>query len=278
MTVIVVARNVIRLRNVLLFGEFMNIFVKKAGRSSLKSEKKKNISILEKEVRDILQRMNGAIIAEALGIGVIDERQDCQDAPHREDIPEEYSAFSEHNTLSGPFFDSAKVPSKPKRRRHEPRDDLPPSWGNVPDNVGKKGRRKNAARMERGAQEQAAEDDPDDWFGNLKNARSRGMNQRDEDRKAGPTRKLAFGKSLLESTRHFRPPSPPKLLDRIGDTYYSRNSERHDSSRKFDRGHSGRDDRSERDRNRSRDRDRDRDRYRRDRDSTGPRYKGGYSR
>ncbi|KAG6854799.1 hypothetical protein C0991_001226 [Blastosporella zonata] len=203
---------------------------------------------------------------------------DCQDMPHREDIPDEFSAFSEHNTLSGPFFDSVPERSALKRLRREPRDweshnDLPPSWGNVPDNVGKKGRRDNAAKMERRAQEQAVEDDPDDWFGNPQNARNRGTGQKNDSQKADPPRKMAFGKSLQESTRYFHPPSPPKLLDRIGDAYYS-DSRRRDSrdmrpSRKPDRDHR-RDDRYER--------DRERDRDRRRRDGAGPRYKGGYSR
>ncbi|KAG5727492.1 hypothetical protein E4T56_gene11992 [Termitomyces sp. T112] len=203
---------------------------------------------------------------------------DCEDVPHRESVPDEYSAFSEHNTLSGPFFDSATEPSSSKIRRREHRDrdsyyDLPPSWGNVPDHVGKKGRRDNTAKMERRAQEQAAADDPDDWFGNARNVRSRGVTQ-NSDRKPNLSKKLKFGKSLQESTRHFCPPSPPKLLDRIGDVYYAgqSRSERQSSRdagppRKPNRNYK-RDDRYEH----------ERDRDRRRRDDIGPRYKGGYSR
>ncbi|KAG6861595.1 hypothetical protein C0995_014502 [Termitomyces sp. Mi166 len=202
---------------------------------------------------------------------------DCEDVPHREDVPDEYSAFSEHNTLSGPFFDSVTERSALKTRRHERRDrdpyyGLPPSWGNVPDNVGKKGRRDNTAKMERRAQEQAIEDDPDDWFGNPQNARSRGIARNNSDRKSNLPKKLTFGKSLQESTRHFRPPSPPKLLNRIGDVYYTgqSRSERRSSRdtgppRKPNRDHK-RDDRHEHDSD-----------WRR-RNDAGPRYKGGYSR
>ncbi|KAG6829738.1 hypothetical protein H0H87_010370 [Tephrocybe sp. NHM501043] len=199
---------------------------------------------------------------------------DCQDVPHREDIPEEYSAFSEHNTLSGPFFDVERPAPKSRRReRFEPHDHLPPSWGNVPDNVGKKGRKDNAAKMERKARE-AIEDDPDDWFGNPQNARNRGStttttrnNSSNSTRKPdrNPPKKLSFGKSLQDSAKHFRPPSPPKLLDRIGDSYYSsssrsagRSSRDYRAPRKSDRDYM-RDNRYERDHDRDRDRARDRD-------------------
>ncbi|KAG6884709.1 hypothetical protein C0993_008777 [Termitomyces sp. T159_Od127] len=198
---------------------------------------------------------------------------DCEDVPHREDVPNEYSAFSEHNTSSGPFFDSVTETSASQSRRRERRNrdpyyDLPPSWGHVPENVGRKGRRENTAQMERRAQEQAAEDDPDDWFGNPQNARSRGVAPNNSGRKSNPPKKLVFGKSLEESAKHFRPPSPPRLLDRIGGVYYADQSRPEKNLRdaglpRKPRRKPKRDERSERDRRR---------------DDVGPRYRGGYSR
>ncbi|KAG6850044.1 hypothetical protein H0H93_002053 [Arthromyces matolae] len=146
---------------------------------------------------------------------------DCEDLSYREDIPDEYSAFSEHNTLSGPFFDSDRDRSTRHRedRELDPYSDLPPSWGNVPENVGRRGRRDNAAKMERKAREQAEEEDTEDWFGKPQSARNRSTKTKSNDRKSNPPKKLTFGKTLQESTKHFRSPSPPKLLDRIGDVY-----------------------------------------------------------
>lgn len=202
--------------------------------------------------------------------------QDCEDVPHRQDVPDEYSAFSEHNTLSGPFFDSVTEPTASQSRRRERRNrdpyyDLPPSWGHVPDNVGQKGRRDNTAKMERRAQEQAAEDDPDDWFGNSHNARNRGIARNNSGRKSNPPKKLVFGKSLEESTKHFRPPSPPKLLDRIGDVYYAGQSRSEKSLTEAGPPRKPKRDVKRNDRN-------ERDRELRWRDGVGPRYKGGYSR
>ncbi|KAG5646582.1 hypothetical protein DXG03_002885 [Asterophora parasitica] len=145
---------------------------------------------------------------------------DCQDVPHREDAPNEFSAFSEHNTLSGPFFDA--LGDRPeKKQSRKPRDwetgnDLPPTWGNVPDNVGKQGRRNNAAKLRRKAQEEAAQDDHDDWFGNIANP-LRGLNG---NLASSAPKKITFGKSIQESSRHFPPPPPPPtLLDRLSNSY-----------------------------------------------------------
>ncbi|KAF5388025.1 hypothetical protein D9615_000391 [Tricholomella constricta] len=207
---------------------------------------------------------------------------DCQDLPHRDDLPNEFSAFSEHSTLSGPFSDMTMNHAEAKSRRREPRDweltnDYPASWGNVPENVGRQGRRNNAAKMERKAQEQAAEDDPDDWFGNPKNARNRGVPQTNGTRSP---KKITFGKSIQESSRHFQPPSPPSLLERLGDSYRGSeiHSKRHRSGsiqrpRKSDHGHSSHSRHDDRYRP-----ERDRERDWRRRDDSGPRYRGGYLR
>ncbi|RDB22705.1 Protein air1 [Hypsizygus marmoreus] len=213
---------------------------------------------------------------------------DCQDIPHQADLPNESSAFSIHNTLSGPFFDAAAEPTPSTSRRRGPRDweqdnGLPQDWGrNVPENVGRQARRNNIAKMEQRVKEQAVEDDPDDWFGNSRNARNRGAPQGNGNGNRPPTapKKMSFGKSLQDSGRQFQPPPPPpSLLDRLGDSYRGDSRSRyHDRSsdsrsrRQSDNHYTPPSRRADVYRP-----DRERDRYRR-REDSGPRYKGGYSR
>ncbi|EPQ59218.1 hypothetical protein GLOTRDRAFT_136148 [Gloeophyllum trabeum ATCC 11539] len=104
---------------------------------------------------------------------------DCNSLPHPPDHPLEPSAFSSYNIMSGPFFDATTSLSKGKARRPrdwETSDHVGDGWGfNAPMNVGKQGRKKDRARMEQVAKHQEEEEDPDDWFGNPRNARNRGM-------------------------------------------------------------------------------------------------------
>lgn len=103
--------------------------------------------------------------------------QDCEVVQHPPDFPIEPSAFSSYNTLSGPFSDA---PVQIQRHRRELRDwendtTIPDRWGfDAPNNVGRQAKNKNKARLEERARE-LEEDDPDDWFGNPRNARSRGV-------------------------------------------------------------------------------------------------------
>ena len=188
--------------------------------------------------------------------------------------------------MCGPFYDPEKEPATTYKdpRSHRRNDDIFDDWSkDVPSEVGKQGRRKNMARLEKRAREQE-QDDEDNWFdkpGALK-IRSQAKhddNKRDEPRKAS---KFSFGKSVAEAGRRIgrEDSKPPSLLSRITD----------------DRGGRGRDDERDRDRDRYRNRDkydrydrdsdrrrwRDRDReseyYERGRDryQNRPRYKGGY--
>lgn len=143
--------------------------------------------------------------------------------------------------------------------------------------MGKQARRKNIAKLEKRAQEQAVDDDPDDWFGNSRKDRRQNPPNRNNE----PGSKISFGKSLQDAGRQFQPPPPtkPNLLDRLGDNIHrghSRDQTSRSSSRRHDRDYGSR---SHYDSYAppGRDRNRDRDRYR-PREEPGPRYKGGYRR
>ncbi|KAG5637770.1 hypothetical protein H0H81_003271 [Sphagnurus paluster] len=196
---------------------------------------------------------------------------DCHDMPHHEDFPNEPSAFSEHNTLSGPFYDTYASNLYDRK----PRD-----WELlVPENVGKKGRKDQLLRMERKAREQVSREDTNDWFENPKNTRTRRVPQPNV-RTPEPPKKLTFGKSIHESVRHLGRQSRPSLLERLGNTYLSSESQskpqissRPQSLRKPDHGyhsHSSRYDRSHRNSDHKADW--------RGREDPGPRYRGRYSR
>ncbi|KAI0371528.1 hypothetical protein BV20DRAFT_1120573 [Pilatotrama ljubarskyi] len=97
---------------------------------------------------------------------------DCNDRPKMFDVPREPSAFSLYNILSGPFSAEASRPSKRAPRDWETASAFADGFGFVaPMEVGKQGRKKERARLERRAREIEAEDEEDDWFGS---ARSRG--------------------------------------------------------------------------------------------------------
>lgn len=172
------------------------------------------------------------------------------------------------------------MPSTSSRR--EPRDweqanDLPRDWGNdAPDNVGKQSRRKNVAKMEKRAQEQAVDDDPDDWFVNSRRERNHGGPQSRSNAPSGPKR-MSFGKSLQDAGRQFQPPpsSKPSLLERLEDNAHRGHS--HDQSSRSSRSKHDRDYRSHNHSRRDDKYGQDRDRYHR-REEPGPRYKGGYRR
>jgi len=180
--------------------------------------------------------------------------------------------------MSGPFDPATELKPSSSRRR-EPRD-----WEREFDssiNVGKEGRKNARARLEKKAQEQEANNDPDDWFGNPRNARNRGM---DTSSHRGGTKgpppgvkKLSF--VVKDASRQFQPPSsaPPtgprhrrpsdSLLDRLGGV-----EDRGDPRRRHrDRpSHSGENYGSSKRRSGVNGRAEGRER--------GPRYKGGYAR
>ena len=121
--------------------------------------------------------------------------KDCQEVSHVYDRPQEPSAFSLHNTASGPFYDQSKEPA------HYVSDDRDfnydaqalDDWStNVPSNVGKQGRNKDRAKLEKRFREQEANDD--DWFANPGNART-STNVRSG---IPPAKKMTFKPGLLD--------------------------------------------------------------------------------
>ncbi|KAH9173391.1 hypothetical protein EDB89DRAFT_724666 [Lactarius sanguifluus] len=183
---------------------------------------------------------------------------DCKD-PRPHDTLSAPSAFGQFNTFTGPFSDSVAAPPVHARapRDWETSQSFGDGWGgNAPINVGKRARNKDRMRMEQRALEIEELADPDDWFGNARNVRNRGMaggsTRRDRDRdRGGGTKDVKI--RFLETAND--PPLPgPSLLDRVHIDYdYDRRSRRYRDQR------DGRDhgERHHRDRDRERDRDRD---------------------
>ncbi|GJE87490.1 hypothetical protein PsYK624_035730 [Phanerochaete sordida] len=92
---------------------------------------------------------------------------DCQANSLGHDRPLDPSAFSTYNINTGPFAD-AKNPQPRKPGKAASYAARASEWGDghgyvLPLDVGKQGRKKEKARMERRAQE-AQDDDGDDWF------------------------------------------------------------------------------------------------------------------
>ncbi|KAF8627200.1 hypothetical protein AX15_004517 [Amanita polypyramis BW_CC] len=211
---------------------------------------------------------------------------DCDEVPHRYDRPEESSAFSLYNVMSGPFYDPDKEQANSKpTRSHRDNDRYEDDWfKDVPGEVGKQGRRKNMALLGKHAREQEQIEE-DDWFGRSTDLKIRGQakqddrgGRRDEPRRAS---KITFGKSVADAGKRLgtEDPTRPSLLSRISDDTGSRDN-RVKSSRNDDRRrHRDGDDwdrwegKSRHGREREYDYERDRDRHR-----NRPRYKGGYMR
>ncbi|KAI9447747.1 hypothetical protein H4582DRAFT_1801919 [Lactarius indigo] len=182
---------------------------------------------------------------------------DCKD-PRPHDTSSAPSAFGQFNTFTGPFSDTVTTPRVHTRapRDWETSQSFGDGWGgNAPINVGKRARNKDRMRMEQRALEIEELADPDDWFGNARNVRNRGMGgsaSRDRDRDRGGGMKDLKIRFLETSRKRDDPPYPgPSLLDRvhISDDKRSRRY-RHRDQHDHDRDHGER---------HHRDRDRDRD-------------------
>jgi len=213
--------------------------------------------------------------------------KDCDEVPHRYDRPEEPSAFSLHNVTGGPFYDPEKeraITSKAPRS-HRRNDDTYDDWAkDIPNEVGKQGRKKNMARLEKRAREQEQPDE-DDWFNKPGNLQIRGRAKQDDSRRGDDeprkASKFSFGKSIAEAGRRFgaEDSKQPSLLSRISDDRGSRGrgDDRDKYRDKHGRYDDDRHDREDRDRRRRHGRDRDSE-YERDRDryQNRPRYRGGY--
>jgi len=202
---------------------------------------------------------------------------DCGEVPHLADIPEEPSAFSLYNTMSGPFDHAPGLKASTSHHR------MPRDWeqDRVMDsrsaNVGREGRKRERARMEKKAKQLEANDDPDDWFGNQRNIKNRVVAPH---RKGREVKKL----SLVVKDTHFQPLPPVgthqtrSLADRLGlggDRDRGNSHGRYQDRRSQSGGKHSEDHNSSRRRSGGHERGNG-DKY--DRRDTGPRYKGGYSR
>ncbi|KAI0040647.1 hypothetical protein FA95DRAFT_1549574 [Auriscalpium vulgare] len=214
---------------------------------------------------------------------------DCNEVAHVSDFPTEPSAFSAYNTLSGPFFDPSSSPTQPSTSRRAPRDwesgaTNADGWGfDAPGNVGRRGRAKDRERMARElrAREEAQDEDEDDWFGNARNVRARGVNGDAGRKEGGKERTIKIKGAWSATAGRDRPRSHTADRGRDRDREKDRDGGRKTSSllaRLADDGDAGgrssghshsrrKDDRRDRDRDRDRDygdrrhddRDRDRD-------------------
>ncbi|KAF8913876.1 hypothetical protein CPB84DRAFT_1840661 [Gymnopilus junonius] len=188
---------------------------------------------------------------------------DCRDLTPAHS-PEEFSAFSNFNITTGPFYDSSKEAnfSSTRSRREDRKPSAASNWEkDVPSHVGRQGRMKSRATLEQ--QARRMEDNTEDWF--------RTTDKRNEPQ---PTRRkepraIKFGKLSLGASSHTTTTSPPSLMERIGDfhrTDMQRTVEsRPDNSTRRSYKHEER---------RSSDRSGNWPRH----VATGPRYRGGYSR
>lgn len=246
--------------------------------------------------------------------------QDCNEMQHPYDFPREPSAFSEYNTMSGPFYDAVRPADRAPSKAATYAAQAKQAWGDgygseLPLEVGKQGRNKARARLEKRAQE-LQEDDGDDWFanrgGNGRNGRNGGEGSQKPSLLARlDTKKLSFGNLGKNNDRNGRNgrgsgrrdsggrrsyhddlPQPMRETDSLQIRGASR---RDDDWNGSIRGAASRDNRDwddgsrdapyeQRRKERSRHRDRRSPERRRDRDDRGhsprrePRYRGGYSR
>lgn len=224
--------------------------------------------------------------------------------PHPHDFPSDPSAFSAYNLTSGPFFDPNSE-SKPSSSRKVYRDweSEAPVNSNLPQNVGKRAREKEMAKLRKNYDR--AGDDEDDWFGRSRAAGGGGGGRQPPTQPRGhqndprtESRRITFGSSLKDPGRWQQQsglppkPPPPSLLNRLTDgpghdggrrsneaptgPRSSRAERRREREREKDR-ESERRDRREKEKDKRYDRNKDKNKYH-DRRDSGPRYKGGYSR
>ncbi|KAI0711059.1 hypothetical protein C8T65DRAFT_608662 [Cerioporus squamosus] len=216
---------------------------------------------------------------------------DCTALPHHADLPNEHSAFSLYNILSGPFSSEATAarPAKRPPRDWEAASAFADGYGStVPMEVGKQGKRKQRDRLERRQRElEDAEDDQEDWFGSARSrARSGPQDNRGQGRGGGSSKSNGNGNgngngkiqfhfsgggssqgggrdAKRQRTGYDDLPGPSRETDSIQIRGAARKPS-YSSAPSRNRSHN----RYENDR----DRDRDRDSQR------GPRYRGGYFR
>ncbi|KAF7433414.1 hypothetical protein PC9H_005366 [Pleurotus ostreatus] len=192
---------------------------------------------------------------------------------------EEPSAFSEYNTSSGPFFDANAEPTSGPSRSRPLRDWERPDFVDpkLPGNVGKEGRKKDRAKLEKRAREIDDEDEEDDWFN--KGARKRSSGSRSKPKSAdgenrgangngngtarpkGKMPQISFKNGARDLDSKVTTTASMSLLDRIQMDDDGKAKAASSSRFNNDRGQS------------SRNRDRDRDRDDRERDDRGHRHR-----
>ncbi|KAF8530894.1 hypothetical protein JB92DRAFT_2854209 [Gautieria morchelliformis] len=214
---------------------------------------------------------------------------DCKEASHNHDQPNEYSAFGSFNKLSGPFASSSYVVPKFERppREWEKGDRFDDGYGfSADNNVGKRGR-ENAKAKAREAHRIAEEgNDEIDWFdmnraGSTKES-AKAKHFSLPPKPPPPTVRFgardssSFSKPPLDSGNHARHPSQPSLRDRIDmdDRQPTEYSHRYRDRREMSR----RDRRREESESRRRDRAYYSSRDDEPRRHHGSRWRGGYDR
>lgn len=85
----------------------------------------------------------------------------------------EPSAFGLNNISTGPFYDLAEFKKRPERRPRDWERDNHVWNDHAPDGVGRQGKKKMMERMRKAAKNFEEDSDPDDWFRNPRNMRSR---------------------------------------------------------------------------------------------------------
>ncbi|KAJ8482247.1 hypothetical protein ONZ45_g15023 [Pleurotus djamor] len=197
--------------------------------------------------------------------------------------PDEPSAFSEHNTSIGPFSEATIEPSTSRPRKAQPWTESDYVDPKLPGNVGKEGRKKSKAKMEKRAREVEEEDEEEDWFAQGSRRRtvtagsSKPAKPKSADRKrdksggsgeshGGKTIKFKMGPIRQDVGNKAESSKPQSLLDRLHGPGLTNPRNGLKPTKPESYGQSSSKPRYDKDRDRrDRDRDRDRDR-RRDRD------------
>ncbi|KAI0686503.1 hypothetical protein BC835DRAFT_1309489 [Cytidiella melzeri] len=161
--------------------------------------------------------------------------KDCEELTFPFDHPREPSAFSEHNTRSGPFSDAARE-SRPHSKAALHAKNADEAWGDghgaqLPLDVGRQGKQKERARMQKRAQE-LQEDEGDDWFasraGDSSTANGRDAKHSGRTPK-GPRDGRSNGKTISFGNLG-------KSEDRYGRDHRERDKDRRDGRDRRDRG------------------------------------------
>ncbi|KAF8639896.1 hypothetical protein AX17_001148 [Amanita inopinata Kibby_2008] len=133
--------------------------------------------------------------------------------------------------MSGPFYDPLKelqtTSSQQRRRRKydQERADGRDWFRDLPDEVGKHGKRKNIARLGRKAREQEQANEEDSWFDSTSSLKIRGLARQGKEgareNEARKTPKISVGKSVAEAGKRLglQDSKRRSLLSRMSDEF-----------------------------------------------------------